>query len=149
MPQKLQYQWHVQVPTTEPVDTPEMKLLFQKTNFLTLGGWDEDLDQKGDVVWMNTVPNQGWNQTISEFKFNDDVIISEDEQTTVVFETGYPYIGLSEKYFDKVKTQLESEIDFLNCRKGDHWGLCYVKTEVCDNVYSAFNLTFTINAVEF
>ena len=23
VPQKLQYQWHVQVPTTEPVDTPE------------------------------------------------------------------------------------------------------------------------------
>ena len=66
-----------------------------------------------------------------------------------MFETGYPYIGLSEKYFDKVKSQLESEIDFLNCQKGDHWGLCYVKTEVCDDVYSAFNLTLTINDVEF
>ena len=106
-------------------------------------------DGRGDVVWMNTVPNQGWNQTITEFKFNDEIIISEDEQTTVVFETGYPYIGLSEKYFDKVKSHLQSEIDFLKCQKGPHWGLCYVEQNVCDEVYTRFNLTFTINDIEF
>ena len=43
-----------------------------------------------------------------------------------MFETGYPYIGLSEKYYDQVAELLERDIEGMECVKGVHWGICRV-----------------------
>ena len=72
-----------------------------KTSFLTLGGYDER-DYQGEIVWFNTTIGNGWNQTISSFKFGDEIITDSYSDVTAIFETGYPYIGLSEEYYDQV-----------------------------------------------
>ena len=77
--------------------------MLRRTSFLTLGGWDED-DYVGDIIWFPT--GDGWNQTLSEFKIDGEIISQSYDLTTVMFETGYPYIGLSENYYDKVANVL-------------------------------------------
>jgi len=79
------------------------KDMLMRTSFLTIGGWDKE-DYTGDITWFPT--GDGWNQTLTEFKFDDEAIIQEYDLTPVMFETGYPYIGLSEQYYDKVAASL-------------------------------------------
>ena len=43
-----------------------------------------------------------------------------------MFETGYPYIGLSNDSYDKVAEVLERDIQGMECTRGMHWGLCRV-----------------------
>ena len=84
---------------------------------MTLGGWSEE-DYSGEIVWFNTTSDNGWNQTSGGLKIGDTQIVSESDQATVMFETGYPYIGLSEIYFDNVAELLESEVKDMECIKG-------------------------------
>ena len=46
-----------------------------------------------------------------------------------MFETGYPYIGLSEKYYDMVADILQRDIPEMVCEKGNHWGICRVEEQ--------------------
>jgi len=69
------------------------------TSFLTLGGWEKD-DYEGPITWFRTGGN--WDQVLTEFKVDGSTIVTEMDQTTVTFATGYPYIGLSSNYFEKV-----------------------------------------------
>ena len=50
------------------------------------------------------------------------------------FETGYPYIGLSEKHYDAVADILKRSYDGMECAKGAHWGLCRVANQTCEEV---------------
>ena len=70
------------------------------TSFLTIGGWN-DGDISGDIAWFDTA-NKNWNQTLTSFAVDGTSIISEYDMATVMFEIGYPYIGLSEEYYDRV-----------------------------------------------
>ena len=96
MPQQLSYSWPGSVPVTKYEQFEEEML---KTSFLTLGGYDKS-DYQGEIVWFNSTEGKGWNQTISGFKFGDEIITDSFSDVTAVFETGYPYIGLSEEYYD-------------------------------------------------
>ena len=78
----------------------------KRTSFLTLGGWDP-ADLASNITWFETGINTGWNITLSQFKFGDEVIIQESDQATIVFETGYPFIGLTERYYDQVSAKLQ------------------------------------------
>ena len=104
-----------------------------KTSFLTLGGFDER-DHQGEIAWYNTTEGNGWNQTISGFKFGDEIITDSFSNVTAVFETGYPYIGLSEEYFDQVAEILVRDMPSVECKKGEHWGICRVPDLECSEI---------------
>jgi len=93
-----------------------------RTSFLTLGGYDER-DYTGDIAWFET-QDTTWNQTATDFKFAGQSIL--DKETQVMFETGYPYIGLSNETYDKVAAVLERDISGMECTTGRHWGVCRV-----------------------
>ena len=127
-----------------PIETEEEEYLMLRTNFLTLGGWD-DRDFTGNITWFDTIKNNGWNQTITEFKYSGQTIIDKSDRATVMFETGYPYIGLSEEYFDKMSEILQMQNYAMNCEKGEHWGLCRAKANDCERLNLDYNLTIVIN----
>ena len=114
VPQKLSYIWPGSVPVQH---YDEYKDRMIRTSFLTLGGWSDE-DHTGEIVWFNTTDETGWNQTSGGFKFGDADIVSESDKATVMFETGYPYIGLSEPFYDKVAEILTVEINDMECTKG-------------------------------
>ena len=105
-----------------PEDRSQSEL--KATSWLTLGGWNE-ADYTGEIAWYRT--GGSWNQTLNEFKIDGVPIISEYDLAPVIFETGYPYIGLSPQYYDKVADILERKYHNMNCTKGHHWGICRVK----------------------
>ena len=76
------------------------------TSFLTLGGWDEQ-DYSGEIAWFRTRRGGSWNQTMTTFEFDGTTIIDAYDITPIIFEVGYPYIGLSPQYYDKVANILE------------------------------------------
>ena len=130
-----------------------------RTSFLTLGGWSED-DYTDDIVWFNTTEGHGWNQTLTRFTIGQHAIVgnlleselpivSRKEKATAMFETGYPYIGLSESYYDKVAQILTKEVDGMECTKGFHWGICRVPETRCDRLNLDYNLTFKIGDYDF
>ena len=92
------------------------------TSFLTIGGYPDREDYTGDIAWFNT-GNKNWNQTLSTFTIDGTSIITEYDMATVMFETGYPYIGLTEEYYDKV-TSILNRISGMECTEGNHWGIC-------------------------
>jgi len=51
-----------------------------------------------------------------------------------MFETGYPYIGMSERFYDKFAAQISRNIPGIECPKGKHWGLCRVANTECDKL---------------
>ena len=77
------------------------------------------------------------------------IISTSIEEATGMFETGYPYIGLSEKYYDNVASILESKVDGMNCTKGTHWGICRVPEKNCNEINLDFELCFTMNDYNF
>ena len=79
----------------------------KRTSFLTLGGWDE-ADLASNITWFETTEGMGWNTTLSQLQFGGETIIQESDQTAVMFETGYPYIGLTENFYDKVSAKLRA-----------------------------------------
>ena len=66
-----------------------------------------------------------------------------------MFETAYPYIGLSNDTYEKVATILERDIEGMECIKGSHWGICRVKEQMCDQVNFEIDLTVIIQDYEF
>ena len=97
-------------------------------SYLSLGGWDED-DLASDIVWYSA--QHTWNQTLTELKFNGITIADYHDYTHVSFEIGYPYIGLSERYYDRLASYLMEGNMNVNCTKGEHWGLCRVPDTKC------------------
>ena len=73
--------------------------MLMKTSFLTLGGWDEN-DYNSEIKWMDT--GDGWNQTLTELRFDGEAIVTEYDLIPVSFEVGYPYIGMSKRFYDKI-----------------------------------------------
>lgn len=61
-----------------------------------LGGYDAS-QVNGSVTWM-AVPNDtmGWNSTMQLMTLNETVLwnVSDHEYTTLIFVTGYKYMGL-------------------------------------------------------
>ena len=78
-----------------------------QTSFLTLGGYDEK-DLAGPVAWFEA--KHTWNQTLTELTFDGRPIIESYEQAEVMIETGYPYIGMTERYFDKIADYLKQSV---------------------------------------
>ena len=76
-------------------------------------------------------------------------MLGDDDSAIGMFETGYPYIGLSEPYFDKIAQILERNVEGMNCTKGFHWGLCRVAEKQCENIKLDHELMFTINDYDF
>ena len=100
-------------------------------------------------MWFNTTAGSGWNQTLSGFKFGDEIITDSFSQVTAVFETGYPYIGLSEEYFDQVAEILQDEVQSIECKKGQHWGICRVPEQECSDISFNTDITMVIGEYEF
>ena len=66
-----------------------------------------------------------------------------------MFEIGYPYIGLSNSTYEKVVKVLEEEVEGMNCTKGEHWGLCRVREKRCEDLKLDYEISATINDLEF
>lgn len=103
VPQKLALP--IAMDPTIPSDRTEEELM--QTSFLTLGGYDEK-DLAGPVTWFDA--KHTWNQTLTEFSFDGRPIIESYEQAQVMIETGYPYIGMTEQYFDKIADYLKQSV---------------------------------------
>ena len=93
VPQKLALP--IAADPTVPADRTEEELMM--TSFLTIGGWDWK-DYSGNITWFEAADS--WNQTLTEFKVDDATIARESDRVSVMFEIGYPFIGLSSTYFD-------------------------------------------------
>jgi len=100
--------------------SPEQLL---QTSFLTIGGW-ENSDYNGDIAWFST--GDGWNQTLTELNYDGMNIVTEYDLTPVMFETGYPFIGMSERFYDRFANTVSRNVPNMDCAKGKHWGLCRV-----------------------
>lgn len=116
------------------------------TSFLTLGGWDES-DYTGEIAWFRTGGH--WNQTMTKFSVDGTDIIQSYDLAPVIFETGYPYIGLSPAYYDRVADVLERKYRKMNCTRGEHWGICRVEEQTCGSLGLNQMLSFTIENYEF
>lgn len=102
-----------------------------RTSFLTLGGWS-DKDYTGNITWFNT--GGSWNQTLTSFKIDGSTILEKYDLAPVIFEVGYPFIGLGPEQYDKVAAILERKYHNMNCTKGEHWGVCRVKDQTCESL---------------
>lgn len=72
-----------------------------RTSYLTLGGWDER-DYYGNIAWFSTSHCSGaWNLTMNDFKIGD-VSVTHKSTAPVMFQTGYPYIGLPSEVYDSL-----------------------------------------------
>ena len=117
-----------------------------RTSFLTIGGWDEQ-DYTGDIYWFAT--GDKWDQVLSGFKIGNTDIVGNYDLPPVIFEAGYPYIGFSPDYFDKVSNVISRSVRNMRCSSGEHWGMCSVANRSCDRLDLSDILTFTINKHEF
>ena len=80
-------------------ETSEEKL--KRISYLTLGGWDER-DYIGNISWYDTSQSgSSWNLTSNQFSIDDVDLIPlthnasmPNSQATVMFQVGYPYIGV-------------------------------------------------------
>ena len=98
-------------PVSNPQTAPEY---LNRTSFLVLGGWD-DYDYSGEISWLDA-PGLDWNQTVSSFKFKGNEVLEKPLQ--VMFEVGYPYIGLSNTTYQKIAKVLEEEVNGMECTMG-------------------------------
>lgn len=128
---------------TVPADRSPEELLM--TSFLTLGGWDDE-DMKGDIAWLPA--GDGWNQTLSKMTLDGKTIVDEYDVAPVMFETGYPYIGMTQRFFDIFSVDIRQSVPNMDCEAGSHWGICRVKDK-CENVDLSQKLEFTIGDYDF
>jgi len=117
-----------------------------RTSFLTIGGWDEQ-DYTGDIYWFGT--GDKWDQVLSGFKIGNTDIVGSYDLPPVIFEMGYPYIGFSPDYFDKISNTISRSVPNMKCSSGEHWGMCSVANMQCDRLGLDEILTFTINKHDF
>ena len=117
-----------------------------QTSFLTLGGWDWD-DYNGNITWFPA--RSTWNQTLTGLKVDDVNVIRDYADVNVMFEIGYPYIGLSNTYFNDISDILKQKVPEMECVNGKHWGLCRIPDKKCEDVYLLSKLTITMNEYEF
>ena len=81
--------------------------------------------------------------------FDGIKIVDYHDYSHVSFEIGYPYIGLSEQYYDRVASYLTQSNMNVNCTKGEHWGLCRVPDVECTDLPLNQALTVTIENQKF
>ena len=115
-------------------------------SYIILGGWDGQ-DYSGEIAWLDA--KKSWNQTLTEFTMDGETIINQYELAPVMFETGYPYIGLSPDYYDKVAKILKKKVYSMECMKGSKWGICRVKDQYCERLPIQTELVFTIDEYSF
>ena len=123
--------------------TPEQIL---QTSFLTLGGWDTE-DYKGDVAWFST--GDGWNQTLTSLTYDGETIVDEYDVAPVMFETGYPYIGMTQAYFDKFSALVKRNNPGMDCAAGSHWGICRVPKTRCEQLKLGQDFKITMGDYDF
>ena len=111
VPQKLGL--HVANDGKVPADRTQEEIM--QTSFLTLGGWDWE-DYSGNITWFDAVDT--WNQTLTGLKIDDTDIIRDYDNVNVQFEIGYPYIGLSDKYWNDVSDYLKRSVTGMECVSG-------------------------------
>ena len=70
---------------------------------------------------------------MTEFSLGGETIADESDKVEVAYEIGYPFIGLSDRYFDKVEQTL-AKVRGMECMRGKHWGICRVPDRKCDEV---------------
>ena len=75
-------------------------------------------------MWMHT--GDSWNQTLTDFTYDGQTIIQSIDLVSVMIELGYPYIGMSERFYDRMADALTGRNREVECDKGDHWGQCRV-----------------------
>ena len=128
---------------TVPADRTEEELM--ATSFLTIGGWDWT-DYNGNITWFEA--RESWNQTLTEFSIGGNTLIDESDQVEVMYDIGYPFIGLANRYYDEVERIL-SEVRGMECLRGQHWGICRVPDRKCDEIGLDQELSFKINNNDF
>ena len=52
----------------------------------------------------------GWNQTLTNFMYDGQTIVEPYDLVSVMFELGYPYIGMSERYYDHLSNALRDNV---------------------------------------
>jgi len=50
-----------------------------------------------------------------------------------MFETGYPYIGMTDRYFNIFTVMIRELYPQMDCEAGSHWGMCRI-ADKCENV---------------
>jgi len=78
--------------------------------------------------------SDGWNQTLTELTYDGMTIVGEYDYIPISFELGYPYIGMSEKFYDRFAAAITANVPDMECAKGEHWGLCRVANQTCDSL---------------
>ena len=65
-----------------------------------------------------------------------------------MFETGYPYIGMTDRYFNIFTVMIRELMPQMDCEAGSHWGICRI-ADKCENVDLSQKLEFTIGKYDF
>ena len=79
---------------------------------------------------------------------NGKPIVDEYDVTEVMFETGYPYIGMTDRYFNIFTVMIRELIPQMDCEAGSHWGMCRI-ADKCENIDLSQKLEFTIGKYDF
>ena len=85
---------------------------------------------------------------MTTLSFDGQTIVDEFDVAPVMFETGYPYIGMTKLYFDKFYSLISARVPYMNCTQGEHWGICRVEDK-CENVNFNQDIAFTIGDYDF
>ena len=128
----------------------------RRISYLTLGGWDEK-DYVGDIAWYDTSQSgSSWNLTATQFNLNHIDLLPDtkndtsNRNPTVMLQTGYPYIGVQERVFDTICSELSFDVPGLQCQKGQHFGKIrllnnwHVGENPCSSMGVILNFTITM-----
>ena len=104
-------------------------------SYLTLNGFDER-DYIGNVSWFTNF-SSGWNLTVDQLRLvskdeDEDILPGsslENAAVTLMFQTGYPYIGVPTQTYDDISKRLSKT--FPSCTHEENWGICST-TKTCD-----------------
>ena len=81
--------------------------------------------------------------------YDGNTIVDEYDLAQVMFETGYPYIGMTKVFFDKFATQVKRNVPDMDCTAGSHWGICRVPNTRCEQLNLKQDFKFTMGNNDF
>ena len=81
--------------------------------------------------------------------YDGNTIVDEYDLAQVMFETGYPYIGMTKVFFDKFATQIKRNVPEMDCTAGSHWGICRVPNTRCEQLNLKQDFKFTMRNYDF
>ena len=81
--------------------------------------------------------------------YDGNTIVDEYDLAQVMFETGYPYIGMTKVFFDKFATQVKRNVPDMDCTAGSHWGICRVPNTRCEQLNLKQDFKFTMRNNDF